>query len=125
MAPVSVFSVAVIPVNSVFLLISATKFVTFPSAIDDVMDTPPLLPTNEKVHSWGSGGRTKFSSACPVAEPCLLNWLAVLTAFRALSIISKTDFKPKPNFNYELAKVIKKNCKIKVRVGGMIEDINF
>ena len=40
-------------------------------------------------------------------------------------LVSKTDFKPKPNFNYELAKAIKKNCKIKVRVGGMIEDINF
>ena len=78
-APVSVFSVAVIPVNSVFLLISATKFVTFPSATDDVMDTPPLLPTNEKVHSWGSGGRTKFSSACPVAEPVSYTHLTLPT----------------------------------------------
>jgi len=40
-------------------------------------------------------------------------------------LISKTDFKPKPNFNYTLAKKIKKSCKIKVRVGGMLDDINF
>lgn len=40
-------------------------------------------------------------------------------------LISKTDFKPKPNFNYALAKKIKKSCKIKVRVGGMLDDINF
>ena len=41
--------------------------------IEEDIDTPPLLPTNEKLHSCGSGGKTRFISACPVAEPWLLN----------------------------------------------------
>jgi 2,4-dienoyl-CoA reductase-like NADH-dependent reductase (Old Yellow Enzyme family) len=40
-------------------------------------------------------------------------------------LISKTDFKPKENFNYSIAKKIKKESKILVRVGGSINDINF
>ena len=40
-------------------------------------------------------------------------------------LVSKTDFKPRPNFNFNLARIIKKSCKIKVRVGGMLDDINF
>ncbi len=40
-------------------------------------------------------------------------------------LISKTDFIPRPNFNFNLARKIKKSCKIKVRVGGMLDDINF
>ena len=40
-------------------------------------------------------------------------------------LISKTDFKPRPNFNFNLARKIKNQCKIKVRVGGMLDDINF
>jgi len=40
-------------------------------------------------------------------------------------LISKTDFKPSSNFNFKLAKKIKQSCNIKVRVGGMLNDINF
>ena len=40
-------------------------------------------------------------------------------------LISKTNFKPRPNFNFNLARTIKNHCKIKVRVGGMLDNINF
>jgi len=40
-------------------------------------------------------------------------------------LVSNTDFKPRLNFNYLIAKKIKKKCNILVRVGGMIENIDF
>ena len=40
-------------------------------------------------------------------------------------LISNTKNRRKFNFNYKIAKKIEENCKILVRVGGGIEDINF
>ena len=40
-------------------------------------------------------------------------------------IIPKTNLKIKNGFNVDLAKIIKKQCKIIVRTSGMINSVNF